>query len=214
MPGGGSIANMITTLKNNKLLLRGRKGFFKRELSYPEIREFYKSSTNPIKSQKVDEELLKSIRKKVIAHQRKENYKRVRLAIITALLLAIPLYYLFSFRISEPTNTTKSLINTNDFHHYSHGVNSEKFISGLEYLNQKKYFMAMGSFERLHAEHPNSLEIALLYAESASLLCAESKSFCPKAKSVLIELVAKYPEDDRLSKIIRNTEINYNKDIN
>ncbi len=96
MGGGGSIQGMRTSLKNNSNLLKGRrKGFFKRELSYAEIRTYNKESTDPIAKEKGSNTIqLREIREKLIRERKRYNYVQVALFIS---VLAFIVYGAVSF---------------------------------------------------------------------------------------------------------------------
>lgn len=88
--GGGGIQGMRISLKNNRNLLKGRKkGFFKRELSYGEIRKYYKESTDPIAKEKGSNTIeLRAIREKLIRERKRFAYIQWTLFFITLTLIS------------------------------------------------------------------------------------------------------------------------------
>ncbi len=72
MSFGGSVQAMVTSLKNNAMLLR-KRSIFKRERSFLNLKDaYFKASKGTILSQILSSEELKAIRTKVIALQKKE----------------------------------------------------------------------------------------------------------------------------------------------
>jgi hypothetical protein len=72
MSFGGSVQAMVTSIKNNAMLLR-KRSIFKRERSFLNLKDaYFKASKGTILSQILSSEELKAIRTKVIALQKKE----------------------------------------------------------------------------------------------------------------------------------------------
>ncbi|MEN8125418.1 MAG: hypothetical protein ABFR32_09845 [Bacteroidota bacterium] len=93
MGGEGSILHMITSLRNNRSLLR-KKSMFKKDRSFLSVKkEYYKASKGKIASKKLSKEELLLIRKKVIKKRRRENIKSlIILFVIITLILCLGLY--------------------------------------------------------------------------------------------------------------------------
>lgn len=89
MPGEGFMQSMRVSLKNNGNLLKGRrKGFFKRELSYAEIRKYYKESTDPISNEKGSNAVeLQKIRERLIRERKRFAYVQISFFIVVAVVV-------------------------------------------------------------------------------------------------------------------------------
>jgi hypothetical protein len=87
MGGEGSIQHMITTLRNNRNMLR-KKGMFQRDRSFTRRKEEYHKASKGINtSKKLSKEELLLIRNKVIANRRRENIKAFLVFIIIVILI-------------------------------------------------------------------------------------------------------------------------------
>jgi len=207
--GEGFTAHMIATLRNNKNLLKGRKGFFRRELSYSQIREFYKASTAPLSKKEVDQELLNKIRKDLLEKQKKMAVRKLSFAIALLVLFSVLIYGFVNYRIVDHAPNEIAVLDKNPPPEYSDESSARDMINlGLKHLNEEKYFLAVGNFERAIEYHPDSTEIEVLYAEAVCLLCEDKVSFCPKANAVLGRLIKKYPEN---AAFVRLRDIYLNK---
>ena len=85
MPGG-SIQNMMNTLRNNKLLLGTKRSLFKNKFQI--LREDYQAASNiTLKGKKATKEELSKIRIKVLQERKREN--KIQLVILVFILLII-----------------------------------------------------------------------------------------------------------------------------
>lgn len=97
--GGGSMQSIQTVLKNNRKLLGGRKkrGFFKRELSYSQVRKYYKDSSIPTAGRgnkaPVDH---KQIRQRLLKQRRKNGNMQIVLSMIITALLGLGMFSVLS----------------------------------------------------------------------------------------------------------------------
>lgn len=101
MGGEGSISHMIATLRNNKNLLRGRNRFFRRELTYSELRDYYKDSKVPLKNGKIDKEYLKKVRNQLLKDQRKARNKQILIISIAVILVSSVFWSISSLSFSK-----------------------------------------------------------------------------------------------------------------
>lgn len=204
--GAGSIDHMIKTLRNNKLLLRSRRDFLKRRLSYAEIRVIYKNATRLIPTKEVDQKLLNEIRDKIRKHQRSLVLRNIAVAITLLLFLSVPVYFFMTYRFAE-VSTSSSLINVESLNNPYSKENTANEMIRIGLLNKSKgnYFLAMGNFENALKKYPdNNKKVELLLAETVCLLCKRNTAFCPRALKVIKELKQKYPENETLVFLERN----------
>ena len=94
MAGEGSMMHMITTLRNNKYLLR-RKRMFKKERTFLSVKkEYYKATKGEINIRKLSKEELLAIRNSVIKSRRSQRFKTL---LITSLVLGSIFILVFRF---------------------------------------------------------------------------------------------------------------------
>ena len=111
MPGGGSIAGMIISLRNNANMLR-RRSMFKKESTFLRTKkEYYKATKGKLELKKLTPIQLKRIRE-TIRLNRKESLKHTLIAIL--FVLPILLY------------VSNALLKTSSFYPFSTYTNLER----------------------------------------------------------------------------------------
>lgn len=197
--GSGSVDHMIKTLRNNKLLLRSKKGFLRRRFTFSELKRFYENRLNSTNELEARKEVLDSIRAKLIKEQRKLAIKRTSIVIAAMMIISIPIFYLFNYRFAND-NTTSEYLNYQQFDapYSKERIANEMIHLGLKNKEAGDYFLAMGNFENALKKLPNNKEVEFQLAETVCLLCEENKVFCQKAERLINELKEKYPEDEFL----------------
>ena len=94
--GAGSIDHMIKTLRNNRLLLKRKRRYFRGKFSYKEIREYYSIKIGtPLSKADIDQAALDRVRKELIQEQRKRYIKLSFFSFIVLIALCVPIYFLF-----------------------------------------------------------------------------------------------------------------------
>jgi len=201
MLGGSSasVDHMIKILRNNKLLLRSKKGFLRRRFTFSELKSYYENwllSTNEIEARK---EVIESIRAKLMKEQRKLAIKRTSIVIAAMMIISIPIFYFFNYRFANDKSAPEH-INYEQFDtpYSKERIANEMIHLGLKNKEAGDYFLAMGNFENALKKLPNNKEVEFQLAETVCLLCEENKVFCQKAERLINELKEKYPDDDFL----------------
>lgn len=93
MAGEGSIQGMITSLRNNKKLLR-RPNLFRQGNSFLNLKkEYLKAAGGKVNVRKLSKEELAVIRKKVVKERRKENRTNVGIFIASVLIMGYIVFY-------------------------------------------------------------------------------------------------------------------------
>lgn len=107
--GAGTIDHMIKTLRNNKLLLKSRRGFYKVKMSYSEIRKFYRNYIgSPIARKNVDQKELQAIRSKLILQRKKSFIKTVSISILCIVIISIPTFLFLNHKILPESKASES----------------------------------------------------------------------------------------------------------
>jgi CHASE3 domain sensor protein len=92
MGGGGSIAGMVISLKNNNSLRTHRKRLFNRDKS-----GINKEGRKPLKYKHLSEKELKVVREEIAEKNRAFNYKKVLVLIISILITTSIVILLLNF---------------------------------------------------------------------------------------------------------------------
>lgn len=199
--GSGSVDHMIKTLRNNKLLLRSKKGFLRRRFTFSELKRLYENRLSLTTEVEAKKEVIESIRAKLIKEQRKLAIKRTSIVIAAMMIISIPIFYFFNYRFANDKPAAE-YINYEQFDtpYSKERIANEMIHLGLKNKEAGDYFLAMGNFENALKKLPipNNKEVEFQLAETVCLLCEENKAFCQKAKRLINELKEKYPDDDFL----------------
>lgn len=201
MGGEGSISAMRISLKNNAGLLNGRKkrGYFKRELSYAEIRKYYKESTEPL-TDGIDREYdLKAIRTKLIVERRKNRNIQIIVIIIVTTLVGFGMFLLLGRNTSDnnrkPVQQKKdiSILLSDSFDDYMHMGKSD--------ISKQSYFFAIGNYQRALKIRPNNLQAEFGLAKAYSKSCRYQKTFCQEANELIQKMEETYPNQNSFTKL-------------
>ncbi len=198
MAGGGSIQNMLNTLKNNKNLLPKRKSFFKRDLNYFELRKYYQESPLYFSNKKITKEELLLIRNKI-----REDRKRSKILVFTTFLSVFVVFSVvlvllvqnLDFSVKKFVRNSHSGIPSKSFKNQD--LYSDRMSDGINRLNEGKWFLAIGNFQAALADKPNDKEAEYLLSKSYVFYCFEENNSCDKANTLLNEMLIKYPQDTR-----------------
>ena len=188
---GGSIQNMMNTLKNNRILLATKRGLFKTKFQI--LREDYKTATNIIiKGNIATKEELSEIRKKVLQERKREN--KIQLTILALIFLVIS-SFTYSMLTNRVNNTPLHLEKSNELTQVNY---NESMAMGQQLLDDKKWFYAASNFENALLQIPNdfsaSYNLTLAYCE----LCYTKNQACEKTNSTINELIKNNPNSDDL----------------
>ncbi len=195
----GTIQHMITTLRNNKMLLRVRSGFFRRELSYSELRQIYKDSSTPIHSKRLSKEEKRVIRKRIKAQQSKLMVKSYILFFaISSILFGTGFYCLKNYRlvnkriIHAEKEPLLILYTTNYFNNLEEGNRLFK---------EKEFFFALGKYEKALRIRPNDSIAEMKIAYCYFKLCQLKGTACYEGKEFAEELLEKSSKNERMLKL-------------
>ncbi len=201
MSGSGFMQYMQNSLKSNRALLkRRRKGFFKRDLSYAEIRKYYKESTEKIPQGKGTNSIaLREIRERLLKVRRRNIIVQVILFVVVASLIAYGAVSLLSdtsstHRTYEKKREQVSMDLENDPY--------EKHMSlGELDLDAKEYFMAIGNYKRAMQDKPGDIRAEFGLAKAYSKSCKYRSQFCLEAAAFIQQMEEKYPNQESFTKL-------------
>ncbi|MAY84052.1 MAG: hypothetical protein CMP59_07960 [Flavobacteriales bacterium] len=209
--GAGSIDHMIKTLRNNKLLLKRKRKYFKGKFSYREIREYYTIKFGkPLSKVEIEQAVLDEIRKELILAQRKRYFKVTILSLLLFFVLAVPIYFLFQLSFVEKQEVVRDIgydESRNPYSDKNRGIEMIKL--GLQNKAEGYYFLAIGNFEHALKIYPNNEKVEVLLAESYGLICKRSKQYCEKGLKFIQRMKIKHPENE----VFKDYELKYFKGL-
>ena len=97
MSGGGSIAAMVASMKENRAMLK-KKRFFKQHPKAGDI-DFSEHIEHKLHYEKASEEQLKKIRDEVSKEQRKITAKRLVILLVSFIFTAFVVFYFYDYFI-------------------------------------------------------------------------------------------------------------------
>lgn len=198
---GGSVLAMIQSLKNNKMLLRGRRSFFRREMTYAELREYYKDSLEPISNdKKPSKSQLNEIRTRLKNERRDYNFFRISTTVSITLCLLVFIQYSYNnftivkkyFIESDNPNEVELMVIDQYQKHMKNA--QQKFKS-------KNYFFALGEYKRALKIIPNDSIANIELARTYFRMCKYRGQVCEEAFIHAKEMLNKKPESKRLQKL-------------
>lgn len=206
--GGWSSKGMITTLSNNRKLLR-RKRIFKKEKSFLNIRsEYYKRTSGRVITKEASKEILEEIKKDYIKHRKAE------LAItILAVLTTICIFgYIFKNILDKEQKIEQNnlLIRKE--------LNSKKYLKyideGDKWFIEKQWFNAIFKYKEALVLYPKDFEINYRLLQAYSYRCQYDLKDCFGAKALLEKLLKEFPEKNELHKFKNILDIEFSSSSN
>lgn len=195
--GGGSVQNMITTLKSNKKLLNRRNYLFKRNSSYNKSlrQKYYKAYKGIVDERKPSKAEIDAIRQKVIAEQKKEFVIRISITSVIFIALIVCVFvvaknnqakYLEAEKIKKEKLANESVLS------YRKSMDN-----GLKAIQKKQWFFAVGHYENALRFSPNNAEAEYNLVFALCSLCYYENSSCQKANEIISEMIEKNKNPER-----------------
>lgn len=191
MFGGGSIQGMITSLSNNKKLLRSKR-LFKKERSFLNLKkEYLKASDGEKNLKKASKEELLRVRKKIIKERRREN-----VLLITVGITLMSAFSYFIIHLKEQENIAIKKQQTLEFK-----KNEKEFLSliskGDEWFENGKWHNSIYYYKKAKDIFPKNYDINYRLVRSYSFECQNEFENCEKAKNLLDKLFQMYPNREK-----------------
>ena len=195
MIGGGSIQNMLNSLKTNKNMLSERKGFFKKRFNYAELRKYYKESTTAIGGKEASPEDLEKIRISLRKKIKNDKRRSIILTSFITLAVAFGLTYVFNIKSIEKVRhgskkATKVEMEVIDLYHKNMKL-------GLKKYKKKDWFFAVGNFKEALRINPNDTIAEYYLTKSYCLACKYKNQTCDFANEWINAMETKYPNSKR-----------------
>ena len=205
--GGWSSQGMITSLRNNKKLLR-RKNMFKNSDSFLNLRsEYFKRTEGRILSTSASKEVLEKIRKDFIKKQ------KINIAItVSAILITISIFGLIFYCIAK----NEKKIKQNNFHisNQKKEKNYLRFIDeGDIWFKKRHWYNAIYKYKEAQVLYPKDFEINYRLIQAYSYRCKYDLKDCYEAKSLLEKLLKEFPEKNELHKFKNILDIEFSSSL-
>ena len=201
MSFGGSVAAMITTLKNNRSLTTKRAPFLKSKQQYLKA-----SSALKINCQNATKEELENIRKKLKQQQR---IARIKTLVVLLLLSPLIFYGVYQFIILDkaPEASVEFLEYQAKFDKYNYCI-----MTGDRMTNLREWDNAAFYYLSAHEIFPNKYEVNYLVSLAYAHKCIHDNELCLEADSIVSQLLLKEPYNYRLKEIKNVVTENLDKD--
>jgi predicted Zn-dependent protease len=197
MLGGTSSAQgMITSLNNNKKLLR-KKRYFKKERSFLNLKnEYYKAAGGEMNFKTASKQQLAEIRQRFIQRRRKEAY--ISIAIVAFILMLIA-YFIYIQINSQNEIQEKILIKKNAAELQIDRDNYLFYISdGDDYLKKNQWHNAIFQYKKALEIFPNEYDIKYRLAYAYTYRCRNEQKDCDTGLAYINALMEAYPNNDDL----------------
>ena len=203
MGGGGSIQGMITSLKNNRKLLR-KKRLFRPEKTFLRIKkEYIKSAKGELNLKNATGRQLRDIRVKVLKRRKKNEFVRI--------VIFISFISVFSLIAYDYIKSSKALNELNEKRELK--LKSDQYYSliaeGDEWLKTRKWHNAIFQYKKALVIFPNDYSIHYRLANAYCLRCEDEFKDCNKAKKLLDKLMNQFPDKLELLKLKKILEFEY-----
>ncbi len=195
MGGGGSIQGMITSLRNNKNQLRGKRMFRKDKSFLGLKKEYLKAAEGKIDLKHATKEQLLSIRTSVLKARRKESY--ITNSILTILFITVSIFIYFQIKqVDNSVSATKQ----NDLKQKTEAYLA-LIADGDMWLTKGDWYNAIFQYKKAKEIFPKEYDINYRLVATYSYRCEREFLDCNKAKNLLNELLALYPKKMDLLKL-------------
>uniref|UniRef100_UPI00404A40D3 hypothetical protein n=1 Tax=Gelidibacter sp. TaxID=2018083 RepID=UPI00404A40D3 len=193
MLGGTSSAQgMITSLNNNKKLLR-KKRYFKKERSFLNLKnEYYKAAGGEMNFKTASKQQLAEIRLRFIQRRRKEAYISISIMVFVLTLIA---YFIFTQiktdkQVVSKVNAAQQQINKDNYLFY--------IADGDEYLKKNEWHNAIFQYKKALEIFPNEYHIKYRLAYAYTYRCRNEQKDCETGLAYIKDLMKTYPNTDDL----------------
>lgn len=188
--GGGSIQGMITSLSNNKKLLKSKR-LFKKERAFLNLKqEYFKASKGELDFKKATKEQLLEIRKKVIKERQKEK--------LFSVIVAFVVIGIFSYFALVLINENKAFVKKQEAIQYQKKETEFLILieQGDEWFSKGHWSNSIVLYKKAKAIFPKNYDVSYRLARSYSFQCETDYKNCYTAKELLQELYVLFPEKE------------------
>jgi len=191
MVGGGSIQGMITSLRNNKELLRSKR-FFSKERTFLSIKkEYLKAAGGKIAFKNASQNDILKIREKIVKARKKES----AILFLVSLIIILFIFYC-GFRIIEYDYIVEEKQRLATFKE-----KETEFLllieQGDEWFIKARWHNSIFNYRKAKNLFPNNYEINYRLVYAYSLQCENDFKNCHLAKALLDQLLIKFPEEQQ-----------------
>lgn len=190
--GGGSIQNMLVTLKNNQKQLQGRRNraFFRRERDVYRLNLLFKIS-NVYLTDKIQRDRVRE--RAIIQNIKKRQSIEKWFSVVTQLFVTMMIFFCFVSILSRTTSVRIKRELLIPFGYEVEDLYQKNMDIGMKKLKGRDYFYAAGNFEKALKAYPGDIYAEYYAAKSYCKLCYYDKNGCERAKTMVKALAVQYP---------------------
>ncbi|NER14739.1 hypothetical protein GWK08_14880 [Leptobacterium flavescens] len=198
MMAGGSAQGMVTSIRDNKKLLR-RKSMFKKERSFLNTnKDSIKVDRGQVNEKKASSKLLKRIREKVLRERKIEKYNTLLI-----LLLFSPLF-IFLIYTSFGSND-KDLAYAEYQEKIKFDKNYDKYLffisDGDKWYEERHWNNAVFQYKKALQLFPNEFNASYRLLQAYNSKCQNKSKDCHKGLEIAERLSKEFPENTELLKL-------------
>lgn len=196
MSYGGSVAAMISTLKNNRALLTKRDRYFRAKTNYLKT-----SNDLKITYRKATKEELRQVKEKLRVQKKSDKLKTVIFIIVFIPLISFSIYYSLNF-FENKMNEKQVIIKKKDINKYLFYIND-----GDKMFEDKKWNNAIYQYSNALEIFPNEFDVQYRLAQAYTYKCQHTNEDCFKSDSLINRLTKYFPENKQLQdlkKVVKN----------
>ena len=200
MAGGGSIAAMITILRNNRSMLR-KSSMFKKERSFLNNKKVYHSNVaKKVFSEKATKKQLHKVRKQ-LKKSKTQEYRKLLIAFGIVLIC----FGIFVFWATYSNSDILDYPYPNRDLRSSSPTSLEKYHFFIEdgdrWLKEAHWHNAIFQYQEALKLFPNEYDVNYRLALVYSYQCAAEKQHCFEGINLMHQLSAQYPERIQLQEL-------------
>jgi len=196
--GGGSIQGMITSLKNNKKLLRSKKLFSKERNFLNTKKENLKATEGKLEFKEASKEELERVRNRIINQRKKE-----RLIFIFVTIAVVGAFTFFAIQLIQQNRLAEEQQKT-----LQQKAKEKEFLfflkNGDDWFEKAKWQNSIFYYKKAKSISPTNYEVNYRLVNSYSLQCEHEFKNCHTAKDLLEELFVKFPDKTKDLLVIKS----------
>jgi hypothetical protein len=207
MSFGGSVLAMITTLQNNRNLLRSNKGFLSRA-RIGGLKESYQKAKEELAAhQSLSEFDRQLIRNRIRRQYRRRALRNRSLFLIILISFALSVYALNARYTHQQKAEQSQKINRLEAE--TNAAFREALTNADESFKTGNYYRALHQYLKALKLRPEDAKLAYKYALSCTLACEVEDQYCDRVMDELKWVSSKHPQDKALQQLYLSFKNNH-----
>lgn len=203
--GGESAQGMITSLKNNKKLLRAKKLFSKERNFLNTKKENLKATEGKLEFKEASKEELERVRNRIINQRKKE-----RLIFIFVTIVVVGAFTFFAIQLIQQNRLAEEQQKALQLQQKTlqQKAKEKEFLfflkNGDDWFEKAKWQNSIFYYKKAKSISPTNYEVNYRLVNSYSLQCEYEFKNCHTAKDLLEELFVKFPDKTKDLLVIKS----------